>query len=209
MTEHKSTKIIGIKSKNRKEDRKMENMVINAIKERRSIRAYKDDALTKEQLDAIVEAALYSPSAMNKRSWHITVVTDKALLKQIDIDLVGHLLGLNEDEITERIKSRGNTMLYNAPALLIVTAPNTHGYELIDAGVMAQNIALTAKSLGLDSVIVGILAKLLDSDKGKLYREKFKFLPGHEFQVSILVGTANKEAVARQLTFDDKVTWID
>ena len=58
------------------------NEVLNAIEQRRSVRGYEDRALTQEQIDALVKAALESPSARNAQPWHFSFVTDQALLAQ-------------------------------------------------------------------------------------------------------------------------------
>ena len=44
------------------------NEVLKVLKERRSIRAFRPEPLKKEDLDAIVEAGLYAPSAKNLQS---------------------------------------------------------------------------------------------------------------------------------------------
>ena len=53
------------------------NEVLNAIEQRRSVRGYEDRALTQEQIDALVKAALESPSARNAQPWHFSFVTDR------------------------------------------------------------------------------------------------------------------------------------
>ena len=187
----------------------MENQVLHTIKTRRSIRAYKDDALTKDQLDTLLHAALHAPSSLNRRTWHLNVVTDRQILQQLDADLVELLLRLGIPALTERVRSRGNTMIYNAPALIVITAKDTHGYEDKDGGVMAQTIALAAKSMGIDSVIIGVLDKIFaDPTKGPLYTEKLRIPPEHRFVLSVALGHANQEPIKRELTFDDKVTFV-
>ena len=55
------------------------NEVMKALLERRSIRKFKPDALTKEQLGQIVEAGLYAASGKGAQSAIAVVVTNKAL----------------------------------------------------------------------------------------------------------------------------------
>lgn len=42
---------------------------LDLLKHRRSIRQYKEEAVSKEALEAIVEAGLLSPSGRNIRPW--------------------------------------------------------------------------------------------------------------------------------------------
>ncbi len=53
--------------------------VIRAIKERKSIRAFKPEPASQAVLEAILEAAVRTPSTLNTQPWQITVVTGSAL----------------------------------------------------------------------------------------------------------------------------------
>lgn len=44
------------------------NQVIQAIKTRRSVRAYKADAVPEDMLNAVLEAGTYAPTGMGKQS---------------------------------------------------------------------------------------------------------------------------------------------
>ena len=186
----------------------MENQVLNVIKTRRSIRAYTDQALTKEQFDTLIDAALHSPSAMNLRPWHIIAVTDKELINQMDFDLVSILTKSDDPAVIERLKVRNNKMIYNAPVLFLITTKKIRGYEDIDAGIMAQNLCLAAKSMELDSVMIAMLRVLFASEKGQEYKSKLKFPQDHEFVISVAVGHANQEAPPREIIREGKVTYI-
>ena len=65
----------------------MTNAVLQAIADRRSNRGYAPRQLTEEELQAILTAALQSPSARNSQPWHFSVVQDAALLKEFSLDL--------------------------------------------------------------------------------------------------------------------------
>ena len=60
------------------------NEVLKVLKERRSIRAFRPEPLRKEDLDAIVEAGLYAPSAKNLQSTKLVVVRDAAVLARLE-----------------------------------------------------------------------------------------------------------------------------
>ncbi len=50
--------------------------MLDAIRQRCSVRTYTDEPVAEEDLQAILEAALCAPTANNVRPWHIVVVTD-------------------------------------------------------------------------------------------------------------------------------------
>lgn len=47
---------------------------------RRSIRSYRSDPVSQEQLETILRAAMHAPSAANQQAWHFVVVDERALL---------------------------------------------------------------------------------------------------------------------------------
>ena len=48
--------------------------LMNAIKERRSIRKFKKDAIDDKIMEKIVEAGIWAPSAGNLQSWEVIMV---------------------------------------------------------------------------------------------------------------------------------------
>ena len=58
-------------------------IVLEAISNRTSIRAYQETPVEDWKVEKILRAGMAAPSAMNKQPWSFTVVNDKALLKQI------------------------------------------------------------------------------------------------------------------------------
>lgn len=55
------------------------NEIMNVMKERRSIRKFKPDMPSKEDLNQIIEAGLYAASGMGKQAAIIVAVTNKEL----------------------------------------------------------------------------------------------------------------------------------
>ncbi len=51
--------------------------IISLIKNRKSIRAYTDKQVSKETIDKILDAARWTPSAVNAQPWEVAVVTNK------------------------------------------------------------------------------------------------------------------------------------
>ena len=77
------------------------NEVLKTIKERSSIRAYTDEKLTKEEINAVITAALQAPTARNMQEVHVSVVDgDNPILKEIDTDRKIKMLASAPDEET-------------------------------------------------------------------------------------------------------------
>ncbi|MGE0084944.1 MAG: nitroreductase family protein [Desulfococcaceae bacterium] len=134
--------------------------LMEIIKGRRSIRKYEDKAVPEEALQQILEAVQWAPSWTNCQEWEIIVVKDPETK-----------LKLQETIAT---KNPATKAIAAAPVLLAVCGkkkvsgfyndqPSTKfgDWYMFDLGIATQNICLTAHSLGLGTVIVG----LLDHDK--------------------------------------------
>ncbi|MCL2058074.1 MAG: nitroreductase [Oscillospiraceae bacterium] len=159
----------------------MSNPVLAAIADRRSNRAYKKDPLTKEQLDAILLAAVQSPSARNAQPWHFTVVQDGAILAEINA------------ESSKNLNRDVGDIFYGAPAVIFIAA-NVNGptpkWARLDCGIAVQNIALAAHSLGLGSVILGMPDAAFTGPRADYFNKLLKFPDTYEFAVAISIGAA-------------------
>jgi len=136
--------------------------MIKIIKERRTIRKYLPKPLSEELLNTVLEAGRWAQSWANTQCWQVIVVKDEKIKKSLQETL-----------------PKGNPSyqaIMDAPVVLCLCGKkNLSGYYkgqvcthfgdwmLFDLGIFAQNIALTAYSLGLGTVIVS----LLDHNKAK------------------------------------------
>jgi len=182
------------------------NETLKSITDRYSCRDFEDTPLTDEQIKTVVDAALISPSAMNLQPWHLTVVTDKAFLEEIDADGVALLAAMEDKKRYERIMSRGGKLMYNAPCMIIVTNDGSK-WSAIDSGIVCQSVTLAAHSIGLGSCILGLGAVPLLGPRGGEFKKRLKIPEGHEFAIGILVGTAKSGAAEHEHDMS-KVTYI-
>jgi nitroreductase len=130
-----------------KEPLVVDNSTLHAIRERRSIREFAPEPLTDEQLEAVLEAGRWAPSARNSQPWDFVVVSDPGIRAEIG-------------EILKRTTFwwRG---LATAPTMIVVSVDESRDSEhfVEDGAVAAQNICLAAQSLGLGSSWAGVYAR--------------------------------------------------
>ena len=182
------------------------NEVLETIAKRYSCRNFSDAQLTDAQIKAIVEAALAAPSALNKQPWHIIVIADKALIDELDREGMSILAAAEDKTGYERIKSRGGKMFYNAPCMILVASDGSH-YASMDCGILSQNVALAAHSIGLGSVICGMAGVPLNGPRGDEFKKRLQFPDGYQFGIAILTGTAISGKEPHELDMN-KVTYI-
>jgi nitroreductase len=122
--------------------------VLEAIKGRRSIRAYKGDNVSSEIVQKLIEAATWAPSAGNIQPWEFIIVRNPEIKRKL----------------TEAALDQ--TFIEEAPVVIVVCANEvrssqgygTRGktlYCLQDTAAAIQNIHLTAYSLGLGTCWIG------------------------------------------------------
>jgi len=168
------------------------NEVLRVIKERYSCRNYKSDFVEREKLDAIALAGIQSPSAMNRQPWEILVITDKNFIEELDLDAM-KILAEAEDKTTyERIMSRGGKVFYNAPAMFLILKHPISTLAGLDCGIVSENIALAASSLGLGNVICAMANIPFQGSRGAEFKEKVSWPDGLEFGMAVLVGYAKE-----------------
>jgi len=153
----------------------MTNPILTAISERRSIRQYKPEQITEEQLQALLQAAVESPSARNLQPWHFTVVQDAAVLAEINAEATA-------------ILGREGDIFYAAPTAIFISADRTSDWGKIDSGIAVQNIALAAQSMGLGTVILGLPAAAFKGPRREYFAGLLKFPATHDFAIAIAVG---------------------
>ena len=146
----------------------LENPVINAILKRRSIRRYSGKPVNKSDVELLLKAGMYAPSARNEQPWHFIIIDDRSLL--IRIREIHPYAG----------------MLADAELAILVCGDEdlelSKGYWSVDCAAATQNILLAAHSVGLGAVWLGVYPR---SERQKDIRELFD-LPGHVHPFSLI-----------------------
>ncbi len=134
----------------------MANEVIECLKNRRSIRKYKSEQISDEQLQQILDAAVYAPTGAGKQSPVIVVVQDPDLIKKIS-------------KMNAKAAGMDDSMdpFYGAPTVLIVLADaSAMPTWKEDASLVAGNILNAAYSVGVDSCFIFRAEPVFKSEEG-------------------------------------------
>ena len=166
------------------------------IARRHSCRAFSDQPLPDDVLDAIVTAGLHAPSANNRQPWRLIVLRDKALIGEID--QAGRAMIEKTDAAAyQRIQSRGGVLLYNTPDMIIVAGEETgSAYADIDCGIVVSHLALAATALGVDSCVAAMPGLAFQGEAGAALAHKVGIPAGFHFTISLLLGYGTGEAKA-------------
>ncbi|MCL2072159.1 MAG: nitroreductase family protein [Oscillospiraceae bacterium] len=168
---------------------------LEAIKTRYSCRAFTDKMPSDFDLQTIAEAAVAAPSAMNMQPWRVIIVKDKSLLDELEKEGMKSLAELPDKGTYNRMQERGGKMYYNTPCQMIIAMEKSSKWTDIDCGIITQNIALAATSLGINSLICGLISFSFSKKKGDYFKQKLGFPDGYEIGISVLLGYAAESGV--------------
>lgn len=117
------------------------NEIIKAMKERRSIRKFKPDMVSKKDIDEIIDAGLYAANGMGKQAVITVAVTNKELRDKIAKD--NCKIGGWDESFDP---------FYGAPVILIVLAEKDWRNRVYNGSLVIGNMMLAAHSLRLGSI---------------------------------------------------------
>jgi nitroreductase len=162
--------------------------VQEALLNRRSIRKYEEQKISKENIDEILKAAMYAPSAMNLQAWQFIVIDDKEIL-------------------VDTIKSIPYAeMLRQSAAAILVCGDSSieknESWLLQNCSAAIQNILLSAHGLGIGSCWISIHGM---NDVYKSIKTQFK-LPENIVPVSLIsLGFPDEVVKAEERFKKDKI----
>ncbi|MCW4015039.1 MAG: nitroreductase family protein [Candidatus Bathyarchaeota archaeon] len=149
------------------------NPVIEAINNRRSVRAYEQKPIPKDIINTIIEAGNQAPYTSMTRSqpWRFVVVQNpefKQKLFQTAFPFWKNAIDGMKEAAPELYKMATclydamdepkDVIYYNAPAILFVIGPASGGAT--SCALACENIMIAAQSLGLGSCYVGFGAMI-------------------------------------------------
>jgi len=130
------------------------NEVLKCLKERRSVRKYRKEQISEEQLARILEAGTYAATGMGMQSPIIVAVQDPAVIAKLS-KMNAAVMGVSSDPF------------YGAPTVIVVLADRERGTCVEDGSLVIGNLMNAAYSVGVDSCWIHRAREVFDSEEGK------------------------------------------
>lgn len=149
--------------------------IMKTILERRTIRHFKPEQIKPEELEQIVQAGLWAPSAGGRQSPVLLVCQNAQInesMGRINRNAFG---GANSDGIhfvspTQKSIADDESIqsgFYGATTVITLFAPERWLYGVNDCSMAAESMSLVAWSLGIGSCYVSRAEETFQSDEGK------------------------------------------
>lgn len=136
------------------------NDTINCLLNRRSVRAYRPEQIKSEELEEILQAGLYAPSAMNRQSAVMLVIQDRETISMLS-------------RLNAEVMGRDTDPFYGAPTVIVVLADKNAPNHVQDASLVMGNLMNAAFSLGVDSCWINRAREVFEMPEARaLLREK-------------------------------------
>lgn len=182
----------------------MGNPVIENIMARRSVRHYTDQAVPRELLQQIAECGVNAPNAMNSQDWEVRIIDDPGYF-----DGVTEIMRKTMPAMVGDDDPKFRNGLRNATAVIAVACPDDeNGTALINVGLLAENVCLSALSLGLGSVIMAGPVRGLDTPEAKPLIDKLNLSEGYKLRLFIGLGYPDESPAARPRDLG-KIQFVD
>ncbi len=161
---------------------------------RRSIRQFKEKLILKEQIEKVLDAMRYAPSASNLQSWNYIILTNPQKIKIFGDEVIKLLYlakkaikfkfilkffvsgqakqvltdprnAIRLEKFLEKYESGEDVIFYNAPCVIVLHSPSYGGLAGNDAGIALTHGMFAAQSIGLGTCWIGFAQEALQRKK--------------------------------------------
>lgn len=146
--------------------------VMDAIRLRRSVRAYASRPVDEATVRRLLDAAVHAPTAMHEEPWAFSVVQDRALLRRLSdrakeaFDSESHRLHPHACA-DEHVFTPPDNIFYDAGTLIVVYGKPMGPFVAADCWLAAENLMLAARAMGLGTCVIGLAVPVLNSAEWK------------------------------------------
>lgn len=170
------------------------NAVIENILDRRSVRAFTEEPVSREDLEAVVTCGQWAPSAMNRQEWCFVVVDDAGKIARLA-------------ETMRVVLGRDAYDMYRPAAIVLVGHVKGASFGREDDGCAMQAMMLAAHSLGLGSVWINQLQGICDELAVRTELDALGLPGDHEVHGICALGHAAAPGKAHERT--SQVVWAN
>ena len=160
------------------------DILLAAMKSRRTVRQFTDQAVEEEKVQKILEAGRYSPTGGNSQNVAFTILgRTQAEAEAICVDLFrkGTSLPRRSKAFAERFNITDNFFFKGAPLVILVSSRSS-----VDAGLASSYMEIMAESLGLGVLYSGFF--VMCTRLSRKLRRLIRLPIGHKVVTCMVIG---------------------
>ena len=192
------------------------DIFIQFLRERRSHRHFKEEPISRETLDTLVDVCRYAPTGSNVQSVKLIVTRDQDKIKRYSDLTIDYFMTLTEPArerllnldgegkqdteeytIVKRTMERGDLfnlarkagmdpILYRAPAVMFFHSASITSTPKDNCVIASTTAALTARTLGLEACYIGLIE--FAANNYTALRDELGLPPGNKVFSVIVLG---------------------
>ena len=171
--------------------------VVETIMARRSIRKYKQQTVARDTMKIILECGINAPNGQNKQSWEVRVVDNPETMEFI------------KSAMSEGRDVNVGSCFRGAPVMTFIARDPSYDFSAYDCGLLAENMMLSATSLGVGSICLGSPIRFInDSPKKNEILSLLGFSEGYELCLCVGFGYPDEAPDAKPRDWS-KVKFVD
>ena len=171
--------------------------VVENIMARRSIRKYKQQTVARDTMKIILECGINAPNGQNKQSWEVRVVDNPETMEFI------------KSAMSEGRDVNVGSCFRGAPVMTFIARDPSYDFSAYDCGLLAENMMLSATSLGVGSICLGSPIRFInDSPKKNDILSLLGFSEGYELCLCVGFGYPDEAPNAKPRDWS-KVKFVD
>lgn len=161
--------------------------VLDAIRQRRAVRSYTAAPVDEASVRALLDAAVWAPSARNQQPWSFVVIQDQRWLKKIS-DRALDALRLDPRWKDALPFNDADIDIFHGAGTLIVICAREDGFAPVgDCYLAGENLMLAACGMGLSTCPIGLARDVLQAPD---LRAALRLPAGEQAVLPIIVGRA-------------------
>ena len=172
------------------------NAILENILTRRSIRAFdQSKEVSTEELENIVTAGMFAPTARNRQLTLFTVVSNPAIISELQ-----KAIGLALD--------KADYNFYSPKAIIITSCPRDSKFVKEDTSCALQNMFLYAHSVGIGTVWINQLVVTCDNEYVRKVLNSIDIPADHVCGGMVALGYPAEDGSERDITRKTKARYF-
>lgn len=144
---------------------------VDVIYARRAVRDFTAAIPPREEVEALIEAAIQAPNGMNRQPWAFVVAEGRELLAVWSRKAKDYFAAVSPASalhgFREHLAAADFNIFYNAPLLVLICATDDDLMSLKDCCLAAENLMLAAHDRGFGTCWIGFSEPWLASPEGR------------------------------------------
>lgn len=151
------------------------NSTVKDIIERRSVRSFRPEQVSDEDLRTILEAGTWAASGGNRQTAIIVAVQNAEYISKMS-------------RMNAAVMGRDTDPFYGAPTVVVVLADRSAPNRVADGSLVLGNMMLAAHAIGVGSCWINRAREVFDTDEGKALLREFGVEGDYEGVGNLILG---------------------